>query len=216
MISASQIRAARALLNIPQEEVEIHTGLSKRYQSEIENERTSGKADAINKLELFYTSRGLEFMNNDGVRRNPTGLRILKGKRGFQEFYDDIYHTARQGKAEITLFNGVSDLVLDALGREFLDMHIDRMIEIKDRFRFRVIVEEGDRAFMGSSYCEYKWFPRDKFNNKTIYTYGTKVALINFDDEITITLIDQQGFADSQLLGFNLAWDHVATEPPHA
>ncbi len=216
MISATQIRAARALLNISQDTVAEATGLSKHYLSQIENAHTGGKADALERIESFYTIMGVEFLEHDGVRRHPTGMRILRGQEGFREMYDDIYKTVQHGHAEITLFNGVSQLVLDGLGSDFLKMHIARMQKAKDNFRFRVIVEEEDTSYLGNTYCEYKWFPTERFNDKTIYTYGDKLAFVNFEGEVMVTLFDQKELADTMRFYFDLAWDSVAMEPPHA
>lgn len=216
MISAAQIRAARSLLNLQQEDVSEATGLKVRYLSEIENERSAGKADALDKLELYYTARGIEFTEYDGVRKQPTGMRVLRGQSGFREMYDDIYNTAQRGNVDITLFNGVSDFVRDGLGSDFLKMHVARMVKCKNKFRFRVIVEEEDTAYLGNTYCEYKWFPTERFNDKTIYTYGSKLAFINFDGEITVTLFDQKELANSWRFAFDVMWDTIASEPPRA
>jgi len=213
MITAAQIRAARALLNVQQDEVEGATGLSKRYLSEIENERSQGKSDALNKLELFYKTRGIDFIEHNGVRETPSGMRILRGQSGFREFYDDIYQEARRSKIEITLLNGSSDLLINALGQDFLKMHMERMIAIKENFRFRVILKEGDKSFLGRDYCEYRWFPSSLFKDKYILTYGRKCAIVDRTEDFEILLFDQPEMAESLRVGFDIAWENVARDP---
>ena len=214
-MTPEQMRMARAKLDLSQDQVAEAIGITKKTLSNAENSANKLSSDNFDRLKLFYMSHGLEFTDFNGVRETPSGLRTFKGKSGFQEFYNDLYETVRKGKhTEITLFNGVSAQVLNALGEEFLQMHIKRMNEIKHKFRFRVIVEEGDSSYLGNSYCEYKWCPSDRFKNKTIYTYATKIALIDFEDITTVMLFDQKDFAETLLQSFDLSWDYIATNPP--
>ncbi len=213
MISASQLRSARALLNLPQDAVAGHCGIKKNTLSDIENERTPGKAATLRALELFYENRGLEFLAGDGVRRSATGILVFKGAAGFRDFYDDLYETARTVGGDICLFNGVSDLVTGWLGAEHVAAQKARMDKIKNNFSYRVIVAEGDDVFFGADYCEYRWCPKEHFNDKTFFIYGSKVGFANFDnDDCVVTVIDQKEVADSQRLLFDLFWRFVAIE----
>ena len=214
LIAASQIRAARAMLNRSQQEIAEVCGIAKGTLSEIENEHSPGKAATLHALQLYFENRGLEFIEGDGVRRSLTGLRRYEGAQGFREFYDDLYETARTVGGDLCLFNGVSELVLKWLGEDHRRLQVERMLAIKDRYRYRVIVEHGDTTAFGSEYAEYRWFPPDLFNDKTLFIYGPKVAFVNFDnDDVQVLVIDQQEIADTQRLFFNQAWDHIAQEP---
>jgi transcriptional regulator with XRE-family HTH domain len=214
LVSISQIRAARALLNRSQQEVAEICGIKKGTLSEIENEHSPGKATTLRALQLYFENRGLEFLDGDGVRRNQTGLRHYSGAMGFREFYDDIYEAARTVGGDLCLFNGVSELVLKWLGEDHRARQVERMSKIKDHYRYRVIVEHGDATAFGSDYCQYRWFPPDLFNDKTIFIYGSKVAFVNFDnDDVQVLVIDQQEISDTQRLFFNHVWDHIAKEP---
>ena len=101
------------------------------------------------------------------------------------------------------------------LGPEYVELQKERMDKIKNNFRYRVIVAEGDDVFFGATYCEYRWCPREHFNDKTFFVYGSKVAFANFDhDECMVTVIDQGEVAESQCLLFDLFWRFVAIEVP--
>ena len=82
MLTAAQLRSARALLNLPQDQVAGHCAIKKNTLSDIENERTPGKAATLRALESFYESRGLQFIEGDGVKRSPSGIVVYSGVLG--------------------------------------------------------------------------------------------------------------------------------------
>lgn len=213
-ISPAQCRAARALLDWSQPELAKLCDMHVQTISNFEQDNGSPTITTLTKIQEVIENAGVELLDNNGVREIKNQLRILKGEQGFREFYNDIYATLKKrSRTEITLYNGVSHMVRNALGAEFFTMHVERMVEIKHSFRFRVIVEEGDEADIGARYCLYKRCPSDRFKNKTIYTYGTKVALVDFNDPLSVMLFDQPEFAETLLQSFDLAWDHMAISP---
>lgn len=214
MISAAQIRQARANLNLDQTTVCEACGINKATLSNIENEKSTGNANTIAALHLYYESCGLEFTDGEGVKRTLTGVKYYKGASEFRQFYTDIYETAKSIGGDIWLYNGVSDLVLKHLGQDFLTMHVERMIKVKERFNYRVVVKEGDKSFLGSSYCDYKWLPESVFNDKTIFVYGSKFAFLNFDnDDVLAVVIEQADTADTLRHFLERSWETEAFKP---
>ena len=212
-ITGAQCRAARALLNWSQPELAERAGFN--VTTIIRFESGNGINNAtMRKLVHALGEGGVRFTEDEGVKRSVTGLRHFSGKEGFWEFYEELYKAACDG-GEICLFNGVSELVLKWLGERNRRVHVKRMQEIKDRYRFRIIVEHGDSVCFGADYCEYRWFPPDLFNDKTVYVFGSKVGFVNFDnDNVHVILLDQAEIAQTQRLLFDLAWDHVAEDIP--
>lgn len=214
MITAAQLRSAKAMLNLDQATVCGACGINKATLSNIENEKSTGNANTLNALQLFYESRGVEFIDGDGVRQSTTALKKYRGAAEFRQFYNDLYETAKSVGGDIWLYNGVSDLVLNNLGADFLKMHVERMLKIKDRFTYRVVVKEGDESFLGSTYCDYKWLPSERFNDKTIFVYGSKVAFVNFDnDDVLVIVLEQADTAQTMRDFIEHAWDTEAFKP---
>lgn len=214
MITAAQLRSAKAMLNLDQATVCDACGINKATLSNIENEKSTGNANTLNALQLFYESRGVEFIDGDGVRQSTTALKKYRGAAEFRQFYNDLYETAKSVGGDIWLYNGVSDLVLNNLGADYLKMHVERMLKIKDRFTYRVVVKEGDESFLGSTYCDYKWLPSEGFNDKTIFVYGSKVAFVNFDnDDVVVIVLDQPDTAQTMRHFVQRAWDTEAYRP---
>lgn len=211
-MSPDQMRAARALLNLSQADVCESVGITRASLSNAESGKSRLEPDNYDRLRLFFISKGLEFTDYNGVRETPSGLRVYKGNSGFREFYEDQFKVIQAEGGDLWLYNGVSELVMNGLGKDYVEMHKNRMSKIKDRFTYRVIVEEGDATMFGSDYAHYRWVPKDQFNNKTIFVYGPYVALVNFESELTVTCIHQREFADTMRQLMLNSWDR-AEEP---
>lgn len=211
MVTLEQIDAALGLLGIPRSKLAEKLGIkAPTFNAYFTGKNTMSTARAA-EVELALLQMGVEFIP-DGVRINKSKPIEYKGAEGFKAFYDDIYETALSGDVDICLYNTASEMLSGYLG-DFLDMHIERMTNINDRFRFRVVLEEGDDAFLGSSYCEYKWYPKDLFDNNHFYVYGDKVAFVTVSDDPSILVIHNAGMAKVQKHLFDVAWERVAFEP---
>jgi transcriptional regulator with XRE-family HTH domain len=211
LTDGKQIAAARQLLGWSQADLAERAGVSKPSVIRIEKDLMSVKYDVQDNIKKAIEQNNIEFMAQCGVRENEQTLIRYKGQRGFQEFYDDLYETARDIGGDICLFNGVSDLVTKWLGEEYLQKHRERMANIKTNFVYKIIYKEGDNDFLAPEYCEYKWFPPELFSDKSIWIYGTKVAFTSFsDDDVEVLVLQQPHLAESQAILFNLAWNYQA------
>lgn len=208
-----QARAARAHLGLDQSDVSLGTGIHVNQISKFEKGDAGLSSRNLDKLHRFYLSRGLEFKDHEGIQiRASMEKREYHGQVEFRAFFDDIYETAKTDH-EIDIFNGVPALLLECLGKEWYEMHSERMSKIK-KLKVKAIVEHGEKNLIGSSFAKYKWFPKNKFHKDTIYIYGDKVAFINFDNDVRVLVIKQKDIAESQRVLFNIAWGSVAEEIP--
>ena len=206
-MTPEQMRAARAHLNLSQSEVAEFIGVSNTTSSSVESGKSDMSSSNLHKLELLYTSKGLEFTDYNGVRQAPSGIIVYKGKSGFKDFYDYQYDKLRKFGGDIWLYNGVSRQFIEALGDEFLAIHKERMTKISDKFTYRVIVEDGDQTAFGSNYAEYRSISSDQFNDKTIFVFCGVLAIVDFGDELTVTVIEQEGVAASISQLMLNSWD---------
>lgn len=213
MITKQKLISARAFLGLNQSNIAENIGVTTKTISNIEE----GDGVADNKhtgaLQQFFEMRGIEFTDFNGIRQKPTGNRHLKGASGFRELYEMLYHSAKTCGGDIILYNGVSNLVMAALGADYVALQKKRMEKIKNNYTYRVIVKEGDDTFFGAAYCDYKWLPEKHFNEKTFFVFGSIFAIVDFENDIDILIIDSQDVADSQKLLFNGVWDTIAQVP---
>jgi transcriptional regulator with XRE-family HTH domain len=94
MISASQIRAARGLLNWTQDELADASKISRSTVQNVENDVTVRTA-LIKSIWSTLKEHGIEFLPNNGVCRKAEGLRDFTGSQSCDLFFEDVMKTIR-------------------------------------------------------------------------------------------------------------------------
>ena len=80
LITGRQIRAARALLDISQDDLANAAGLTKQGISKIEDGSVQPREGTIADIAKVFEERGIEFTENSGVRLKPQGVEVLVGQ----------------------------------------------------------------------------------------------------------------------------------------
>jgi transcriptional regulator with XRE-family HTH domain len=213
MPTIEQIRAARALLDWSQSDLAEHADLSQTGIARIENGTNKPNSQTLEKICAAFENADIEFLGTNGVRKRTGEVKVLKGQEGFRIFMDDVYETVKAKGGEICLFNGVPEFFIKFLGEDWYKNHSKRMESIKNNFKFKIIIKEGNHSLIAGSFAEYRWFPSILFHEKTFYSYGDKLAFLSFsDDNVVIHVLPQKEFAESFDVLFNIAWDR-ATKP---
>jgi transcriptional regulator with XRE-family HTH domain len=204
MISRDQIRAARALLDWSQPQLAERAGVSTDLISKIENGVTDGSLKTINKIQVVFEGCGIEFLDHSGVRFKPKEIVTYKGHDGFVVFLNDVYDTMR---------NGGSIYVTNVDEREFFRWsgeeakpHMARMQAIEG-LTTKIIVKQGDNLHP-AAYAEYRRVPEEQFGRLSMYIYGKKTALINFEeDDVTIYIIHHENVTAHFKSEFTKVWN---------
>jgi len=190
------------------------TGISATSIGSIENGQTTPRSSTIETIKSTFERNGIEFLGLQGVRERDNTLLTYEGKIGIQDFFNDVYETVKKQGGEIAIFNGIPHKLIEWLGEDFYKMHAGRMDAISKNFSFQIIVQEGDDQFIARAFAEYRWFPKDRFNERTLYCYGDKLAFLDFSkDNVRILVMDQGDIASSFRELFNIAWENVAIRP---
>ena len=214
-ISGKQIAMARILLDLSQKELADKLGIARKTVMRIENGQSPGNSKTNESLRLFFENNGLEFFEGNGVRESTNIIQKLSGRAGIKAFFDMVYEAAKSGHNDICLFNGVPERLMHWLGEEYYENHKNRMLKIQDQYKYKIIVKDNDFQFIANGFAEYRWFPEKLFNDKTLHSFGSKLAFFDFDnDDVKIMIIDQPVFAESFRILFNIAWNNVAVKPP--
>lgn len=210
----AQIRAARSLLNLKQEEMADILGWTSTTLSLFETgKQVNPTRTSIEKAMNGLALAGIDLLPNDGVARTPKSITSLHGQDGFRRMYDDYYESIRHG-GEVRVYNGISAQVIDGLGAEYVQTHIERMTAIKDKIKSRTLVKHGDTVQFGRAYSHYKWLPDEYFKARTMFIYGNKIASVSFETGIEITLIEDEGFSEILGLFFDQFWSVIAEDIP--
>lgn len=217
MPTLEQIRAARALLGWSQSDLAERAGLSQTGIARIENGTNHPNSQTLNKIEKAFEENDIEFLGAAGLRKKTDEVKTLRGTDGFKEFMYDLYNTAKISGGTICLHNARPSNWYKWLGEDWFHMHSDRMKGLGDKIDFRITAEEGSTALISSGFAEYRWFPKELFNQQSIYAYENKLAFLTFkDDDVIIRILDNKEFADGFRILFNIAWETVAIKIPNA
>jgi transcriptional regulator with XRE-family HTH domain len=213
MPTIEQIRAARALLDWSQSDLADYAGLSQTGIARIENGTNQPNTSTLNKIRAAFEGADIEFLGTSGVRKTTGDFKLFKGTDGFRKFMDDVYERSKLIGGDICLFNGMPSQFIKWLGEDWYAFHAKRMAEIKE-LKAKIVVMDGETQFIANSFAEYRWFPKDMFHEKTVYTYGDSIAFLSFsNDDVQIRVIKQQDLADTFRILFNIAWENIAKKP---
>lgn len=211
MPTLEQIRAARALLGWSQSDLAERAGLSQTGIARIENGTNHPNSQTLSKIEAAFDDADIEFIDSTGVRKRTGEVKILRGQEGLRAFFDGVYETAKNEGGDICLFNGVPDLLTKWLGEDWYTMHANRMKALKTDFKMKIIVKEGESHLIAQNFAEYRWFPREMFNEKTIYMHGNTLGFMDFEEEtLRVIMLKHRDMAESFRVLFNIAWNDTA------
>lgn len=207
-VTHHQLRTARALLDLSQQDVSEGTGISANALGRIERGDASPKDKTLDKLVSFYQGGGVEFTDRDGVRRNQQLVWQLQGRDGFRTWMNMLYDFVSSEGGKITLLNGPPGRFIDWLGEDWYAAHAERMRDLGCDIDFRIITEEGEKNFLASGFAEYRWLPKTQFNDRSVYVFGDHSAFFDFnEEELRIVVITQRLIAQTQQMAFDALWD---------
>lgn len=209
-ITPAQSRAARALLDISQSYVGACTRIGQGRISNFENSDNDFllSSKALIELEQFYSSRGIELTDQDGVRRKPEfEFKTLHGKEGFRIFMNDVYEFARIKGGKVSIVNGSTDEFIKWLGDDWYADHAARMEKVKDNIDFRIVTGQQSRE-IARGFATYKTIPGYEFSPQTIYLFGNNIGFFIFtEDALKIFVTNHKEIAGTLHYMFDLMWD---------
>lgn len=216
MISLDQIRAARALLDLSQEDVASALRVATNTFSRMESGKSGISVDHMRSIQRFYEQRGVEFIPNEGIRKRQGQLVEYRGAEGFRAFMDDVHETVKAQGGLVCVHNVSPANWIKWLGREWNAAHTERMLKIRRAFEFKITIRHGDQNFIGR-HAEYRWLPEKSWNDQSFYAYGDRLALLLFDaQDVSIRVVHSRQFASGFRSLFSLAWENISPVPPEA
>jgi transcriptional regulator with XRE-family HTH domain len=207
MITASQIRAARALLGWSQLELVQVARLTPAALSRLESGQTQGRGLTLQRLENALIQAGIEFLEGEGVRfrQQSVSIQQLRGADAVTQMQDDIYITMlRQPNREMYL-NGLDE-------RRFLADSANNLTRQRDRLQVarvqqKILLQESDRFFvMPPEVATYRWIAPDLFGRVPNIVYGHKVAILFWGPPLEIIVMESRALAETFAKQFAALW----------
>lgn len=208
-ISPAQIRAARAMKNWNQAELAKRTNLAAPTITNIELEKQKPGQKTLNKIRTIFEESGIEFIDNDGVRKKKDSIKVIRGQEEYIKFFDFLYEHTRTNGGPIYLSN-VEEEYYEKWYPNFFDSdYYHNMRKIQDRFDFRIIAKEGN-TYLPATYAQYRWMPKEEFSPVPFEVFGNYLAIkLLFLDEPIIFLIHHKETAELYRKKFLEQWDRA-------
>lgn len=208
-ITSAQIRAARAMKNWNQAELAKRSDVAAPTIANIELEKQKPGQKTLNKIRVIFEENGIEFTDNDGVRKKKDSIKVLRGQEEYIKYFDFLYEHARTEGGPIYLSN-IEEEYYEKWYPDFFDSdYYHNMSKIQDRFDFRVITKEGS-TYLPATYVQYRWMTKEEFSPVPFQVFGNYLAIkLLFLDEPIIFLIHHEETAELYRKKFLEQWDRA-------
>ena len=208
MLTAEQIRAARAILKWGQGDLASASGVSVPTVANIETDRQKPNDSTLHKLQDALQSAGIEFIEG-GVRRVQNLVKIYEGDDCYLRLLDDAFLALVKDRGEI-LFSAADDRRSPpAVIEKFRAMR-------RSGIRMRSLVRDKDTYLMGDV-ADYRWMDEKLFVDGDVkIIFGDVVAyLMTWLDVPRVVLVQDKHIADENRRMFEFVWD-VSRKPTHS
>ncbi len=176
MPTGTQIRAARVLAGWDAQKLAELSGISRNALTQIERGIYRPRQQTAERIVNAFTGVGIEFIDNDGVRRCPQDIEVFEGHERFNAFSEFIYTHTEKYPTDICI--ACADDRLHHKFRKEPEIYRERMRKlIEDTgITCRVLVETAFDA----TYSAVRLWPHQSKVPMSFYAFGQSLALISF------------------------------------
>lgn len=212
VVHASQIKAARAMLDWSRRDLARLTGLGHTTIRRLESGDVSPR-DATNSIiQQVIENAGLELIDGEGVRRRSDEVTIFKGRDGLDQFFDNITRTIRKKKGgDVTIMIKSLDLLIQAL-RMTSEDNLKQLNALGAIANVKCLFSELPKSsFIAPPTFEYRITHRENIGPASYFIYGDKYAnpLVEFGKTPQYVVFSIPITAQSHREHFSLLWNNA-------
>lgn len=197
MISGRQIRAARGLLDMSQDDLAQSAGLTPQAIRKIEDGAVQPREGTIADITRVFDERGLEFIDHEGVQLRDNTIVIIDGPDFYLRLLDEVYHAARQSPLKEVCFINVDD-----------NLSPPEVVESNRRIReiahCRYLCEEKATRF-DFPLKDYREIPQRFFYNTVQIIFADRVATL-LKQQQSVLIVRSIELAESMRRLFAMVW----------
>ncbi len=208
MPTGKQIRAARQLVEWSADDLAERVGITKESILNIERGDKRARSLTMDKIVFVFEEAGIQFTENEGIRRKPIDIETFEGTQRFDEFYDYLYQHLLLKGGDVCIY--VVDEGLFSKYRGDPDLHRRRMKELVEGGKVTCRILAAKSSFK-SEYAQFKRLPESMPSPASFYVFGDCLAMISFSHEPApyVVLHKSGPFAEAYKQTFNLIWESV-------
>jgi len=215
MISAGQIKAARAILGWSQDEMADKAGLSPTTIYNLEKSRNLDKCQialrSVHEVRKTFEKHGLEFIEGEGVRRRLAEWTIYAGHDSCDRFFEDLLETAEEHDEEIVAVARSQDMLCQLLGAEGV-ADARRLRQLGEVAKIKCLLSETQPIAVMTDSCQIRFSPKYHVGAASYFVYGEKYAVVLFEGggSFRFVIFNSKLMAQSARHDFMPLWDAAA------
>jgi len=208
MISASQIRAARAILSWSQSELAKMADVSLATIRKIELDDVSPRSTTMDLIFLALTSAGIDFIDPDGARRKPCGVHIFEGKVGGKDFFEDLRQAVIKEGANISLVTPTAAAFAKYCGvSDILD--IDNLLKLNSTTEINCLMTDETEPTLSTPRFQFRSMSKNYVDPVPFCVYGSKyaIAVPNGEPFSKLVIVESSKMAAAAQRHFISLWE---------
>lgn len=175
-ISADQVRAARALLKWKQDNLALASGMSLTAIRNFE-EGLSSRPTTLSSIRRAIETAGIEFIEDDGVKRLSPQIKFYKGQDSCDDFFNDVSQIAKKHGGEVLAFIKNPEILTTPCGIECLT-NLERLTHISQHARTRCLLLDNSASLEHVPGIESRRMPNVIIGPSAIIAYGNQYATL--------------------------------------
>ena len=205
-INASQIRAARALLNWSQTELCKQSGLGITTIRKLEGGNRNHNTETGNLVRETLEKAGIEFISPNGVRQKDGLIGYIEGADSCERLFKEITRTVLEEGGDVYFEFRSSKLMSWIASNKKGDFA--RLAQLGRTAPVKCLVVDTDNLANEIPGVETRLIGKLNFGTLSFVAYGRKLAMILIEPNslIKFVVFDWPGFADFHSEHFKMHW----------
>lgn len=211
-LCAEQIKAARAYLDWSRSQLARATGLSSNTIRNLELGNISPRGKTTLIIRQALEEAGLEFTDNEGIRRQCPDIRKIEGADSCEEFFDDLLQTVRKSGGVISAIFKTQEEMVGALGATIDNAH-ERLVSLCAHAALKCILSEAKGLSISLPKCQFMAVPKHNGSGISYFIYGNKhaMALPDGKDSFKYMVFNSIDISRGYRESFDLLWNDVGS-----
>jgi transcriptional regulator with XRE-family HTH domain len=208
VLTAGQIRAARALMNWSQKDMAKATNLSIATIRKLELGYISPRPTTTAQISGAIEEAGLEFIDPEGVRRRHDGIHVFEGVKDNNAFLDDMMQTIKNDGGEVLIVTPTADVFARICGLEKITA-LDCLVDLNLTAEIKCLFTNEYDPPLSTPRFQFRSISRNYVDPTPFCVYGRKYGtLIPLGDLYPkIIVLDAASMAEASRRYFFSLWE---------
>jgi len=205
ILSAEQIKAARAMLDWTQDILAYESGLSPNTIRNLEKGYISIRSSMD--VRKTFENRGFEFAGKNGLLRHSDEHRTYHGADSCDQFYGDLLATVQEKNCEIAGIFKSQEMFKRALGITNIS-RLERLEQIGKHAKVKCLITDMRQISTFMSSFEFRAMPHNPFCPMGSLIYDDKTVIVVTNGiEFTFFVFKSTNVARGSRKEFDAHWD---------